>query len=95
MEPDDPRHGTVAGYERGCRLECCRAANTEKQRVKRERLRRRVPPAHVHGTISGYINWGCHCPECRAASTERERNYRARKKREQVLEKWRAVRSER
>jgi hypothetical protein len=28
MTPEDPRHGSKRGYEAGCRLECCRRANT-------------------------------------------------------------------
>lgn len=27
MSPDDPRHGTYAGYQRKCRCEPCTAAN--------------------------------------------------------------------
>lgn len=30
-------HGTTTGYNRGCRLACCRAANTEAKRLRGDR----------------------------------------------------------
>jgi len=32
LAPDDPRHGTYAGYQRGCSCAECRAANAEYSR---------------------------------------------------------------
>lgn len=32
MSPDDPKHGTVAGYKMGCRQQCCRDAAAHYQR---------------------------------------------------------------
>lgn len=48
LRPDDPRHGSWAGYVRGCRLECCRtaAALYQKTRIHDARNgRRRTVPA--------------------------------------------------
>lgn len=41
MSPDDPRHGTWAGYNAGCRAECCREAARNYQK--------RLHHDHVHG----------------------------------------------
>ena len=30
--PDDPRHGTVNGYDLGCHDDCCRTARTAARR---------------------------------------------------------------
>ncbi len=35
LAPDDPRHGTTAGYESGCHEECCRKAIREKRSAER------------------------------------------------------------
>lgn len=35
MTPDDPRHGTTAGHNAGCRLECCRAAKLRYDKRRR------------------------------------------------------------
>lgn len=32
MTPDDPRHGTNAGYIAGCRLQCCKTAHADYRR---------------------------------------------------------------
>ncbi len=32
---DDPKHGTLAAYKRGCSCVACRLANTHAQRLKR------------------------------------------------------------
>ncbi len=34
MTPDDPRHGTYAGYTAGCRMDCCRDAARMYQKVR-------------------------------------------------------------
>lgn len=49
MTPDDPRHGTVAGYVAGCRQECCRAATRENTRRTRAR-RYLYGPLTIDGT---------------------------------------------
>jgi hypothetical protein len=42
MSPDDPRHGTNAGYIAGCRKECCRTPSSRySKRLKYEHLQGR------------------------------------------------------
>lgn len=36
MSPDDPRHGTTAGYWTGCRERCCREARNADERLRRK-----------------------------------------------------------
>lgn len=38
MRADDKRHGTVAGYFKGCREDCCRLARNAYERNRRKRL---------------------------------------------------------
>lgn len=38
MSPDDPRHGTTAGYSQGCRHHCCRTAHTKWAAARRTKL---------------------------------------------------------
>lgn len=49
------RHGSKAGYQRGCRCEACRAANREYMRIYRGGLKPAVyadpPTAHVHALL--------------------------------------------
>lgn len=33
--PEDPRHGTLTGYGKGCRLECCRSANSNAAYIRK------------------------------------------------------------
>lgn len=35
MSPDDPRHGRNAGYDAGCRDQCCKAGAAEYERLRR------------------------------------------------------------
>lgn len=35
MSPEDPRHGSVAGYRAGCHADCCRRANTHYDILRR------------------------------------------------------------
>ena len=44
MNPDDPRHGTNAGYSAGCRLDCCRHAHMVWMKRYRMVGRGLVPP---------------------------------------------------
>lgn len=50
MSPDDPRHGTVAGYVAKCREECCRGAWRVNQRRTRARTYLARGPLTVDGT---------------------------------------------
>src|SRR5690606_21112237 len=48
VTPDDPRHGSVAGYRDGCRCQICRDANTiydKKRRLDKLRGIERTKPA--------------------------------------------------
>lgn len=48
MTPDDPRHGTYAGYIAWCREECCRRAARDYQRQRYfDRAVLDLPPRHV------------------------------------------------
>lgn len=46
-----------------------RALPKEKAKEKAARDARRAngPPAHIHGTTTGYWNWGCRCSSCTQA----------------------------
>ena len=44
-DPRDPRHGTVKGYNYGCRCRACAAA-------KSEHMRRRRPPLRLKGSAA-------------------------------------------
>lgn len=76
--PNDPRHGTVNGYNNlRCRCDRCRTAAT-RHHAEDKKVRQSKPiPGHVHGTENGYGNWGCRCLHCTsvwsAASMERRR----------------------
>lgn len=69
MSPDDPRHGTYAGFIQGCRNDCCREANRVYTRQRRARLRAvpLSPDSDLHGRTTTYYDYGCHCPKCREA----------------------------
>lgn len=75
MTPDDPRHGTHAGYKAGCRsCEPCKAANAAYQRERARRKREGIPLAgrapakeHPHGTANRRKSAGCMCEYCVAA----------------------------
>jgi hypothetical protein len=52
MSPDDPRHGTYAGYNAGCRLQCCRDAAARYQRgLDWDRLNGRSRSVDKFGTV--------------------------------------------
>lgn len=65
---DDPRHGTVNGYNNCCcRCDDCKAAWSVYLSELRKRRRSMPIPDHVHGTDNGYSNWYCKCDDCREA----------------------------
>jgi hypothetical protein len=87
LAPDDPRHGTVNGYNNlWCRCEACKAAAIVSMLDgKRRRHERGLPPDDPrHGTYSGYCNYGCRCPDCTTAWSTYNRELRRSRKREQA-----------
>lgn len=51
MTPDDPRHGTNAGYVGGCRDECCRTAHADYRRgMRSKRYLRGVERLYIDAT---------------------------------------------
>lgn len=69
------KHGTQAGYSRGCRCDGCRTAWRERMRKLRADLPSRGQP--VHGLASTYGNYGCRCAPCTAANSRQSREYKA------------------
>jgi len=54
-------------YTHGCRCEECRSA--KRNYMRRMRSRTRNMPQELHGTYTGYDNWGCRCWKCRVAKS--------------------------
>jgi hypothetical protein len=78
LEPGDPRHGTVNGYDNHrCRCDDCKAAWA---RISADRRRRRAyvirSDDERHGTNSFYCNHGCRCPACTEAAASTQRRLR-------------------
>lgn len=55
MSPDDPRHGTSAGYVAGCRNECCRLPRMRQQKATRFRVHRGEPTYRQAEEVSQVI----------------------------------------
>jgi len=84
-------HGTRSSYKKGCRCGECRGANSEYEKLRSQKLGRRLtskPGAKVkHGgdprhpmfphSYTGYI-LGCRCVECTKSNTENHRAYVAK-----------------
>ena len=78
LTPDDPRHGSVTGYDRHkCRCDACRAGHAGRARARRAKTAALRPtpywkePGYTwHGTRGGYTNHKCRCDACRAAWNE-------------------------
>ena len=64
-------HGLASTYRScGCRCDPCRAANTERTRIERQRREERLARGEVtvqHGKTSTYTNYRCRCDDCRKA----------------------------
>lgn len=72
--------GQVAKYDRGCRCDDCRSANTARhaQVVARMQARGLPPGDPRHGTYTAYTQWACRCERCLAAGAETNgKRYRA------------------
>lgn len=85
LEPDDPRHGTLNGYNNlECRCRACCSANTQYHAAYLRRVRNTgllTSESVVHGTAYRY-DVGCRCDECRAAHNKKSRDNKARRRRE-------------
>lgn len=82
LHPEDPRHGTVNGYNNlGCRCADCKTAWTEFCKRRRQERRERLPEntTVLHGSESTYFNHSCRCALCKDAHTEGERLRRTRR----------------
>jgi DNA-binding CsgD family transcriptional regulator len=65
LKPVD--HGTFLSYQRGCTCQPCKDANTASARKQKEKRLLKEMPEELHGTDTGYRNWGCPCDRCKAA----------------------------
>lgn len=68
-------HGTVYGYDRGCRCDACRAAKVESNRRSKARRLSEMssdPEDPMHGTETGYW-YGCRCARCVQAHSEKRK----------------------
>jgi hypothetical protein len=84
-------HGTRSSYRKGCRCDECRKANNQSEKMRCQKLGRRLTskpgakkkhggdPSHPlfpHG-YTGYI-LGCRCADCTKSNTEKQRVYTAK-----------------
>lgn len=66
-------HGTVYGYDRGCRCDACRAAKVESNRRNKARRLSEMssnPEDPRHGTETGWW-YGCRCERCLQARKQK------------------------
>jgi len=77
-DPDDPRHGSINAYTRGCRCDKCKEAN--RLRAQKVRSTGLVEGDPRHGKLAGYSQ-GCRCDPCRIAmrTYQQTRNAQRRK----------------
>ncbi|MCW2757010.1 MAG: hypothetical protein JWO46_756 [Nocardioidaceae bacterium] len=78
MTPDDPRHGTNAGYWAGCREACCRRANARYAKgIRYDRLHggRSVPALGSQRRIQALAALGWSYTEIAAAAGMTHRNH--------------------
>ena len=78
---DDPRHGTIRGYDIGCRCDPCKSAkNDYKKEYNKNKLEeiQQDPEHSFHGTIQGY-NIGCRCDPCKSAKNDYKKEYNKNK----------------
>ena len=77
-DPNDPRHGTVRGYDIRCPCDPCK--NAKMEYIKQYRLDKleemqNDPDHKFHGTTSGYIA-SCPCDDCKNAGSEYRKQYK-------------------
>lgn len=70
-------HGTRSRYEKGCRCQSCREANTAYKTEWRAGNTRRGRPPKTHGTAYGYESFGCRCRPCTNAHNQSKAVHRA------------------
>lgn len=79
LDIDDPRHGTLNGYNTlKCRCDNCRAAKAAYQIDYKRPYKRLAADDPRHGTYNGYSNLKCRCADCRAANAVRQIDYYSR-----------------
>lgn len=66
-------HGTFLSYQRGCTCQPCKDANTAQARAQKEKRLSKEIPEELHGTDTGYRNWGCKCKPCLEAGVRTNR----------------------
>jgi hypothetical protein len=74
-DPEDPRHGTIRGYDIGCPCDPCKNAKMEYQKqytLDKLQEMQNDPNHKFHGTGHGY-NYGCRCDGCSDAQREYSR----------------------
>lgn len=80
MEAVSYSHGTKKAYDvAGCRCVVCREAKRDRDKERREKLRRRVAagdPTLKHGTATLYSKGGCRCEPCQIAGSRSLREWR-------------------
>lgn len=73
------KHGSKTKYNRGCRCDECRAANTEHHR-RRLAAHPGLPEGDPrHGTKNGYCNYACRCGPCKVAGSLANLMYRQKR----------------
>ena len=80
-DSDDPRHGTLTGYNSDCKCDPCKNANIEYQKeYKLDKLQEmQNDPSHeLHGTRIGYAV-GCKCQNCIDAGNKYDRQLKLNK----------------
>lgn len=76
-------HGTLSGWERGCRCDICRQGAAQKRRERKARRIERFRRGEVnpqHGKATTYSNYDCRCGPCSKAWSEWCAEYQARRK---------------
>lgn len=80
LADDDPRHGTINGYNNlKCRCDLCRDANTKSHAAYMKRIRRDGRVLGTHGSSLSY-DTGCRCHTCKEAHNKKSREFKQRQR---------------